>query len=219
MYPKQFKTVLSALVLCMAALLFLFACRSARKVIDPAFAKYVEAYTTGIISKQSPIRIQLAGPSSEPHAANEEVSSDLFDFSPAIKGKAYWVDASTIEFRPNENMAPGKAYKATFKLGKVIKDVPKDLSSFDFDFEVIKPAFSVEDQGLKAWGNTSLDRMSLSGVLYTADVEDPQNIEKILTNQYQGNGWPLPGNITRRGANINLPSVIFRERTARTICN
>ncbi|UYQ92238.1 MG2 domain-containing protein [Chitinophaga horti] len=186
MYPKQLRTVFSASVLCMMALLLFFGCRSSRKVIDPAFAKYVEAYTTGIISKQSPIRIQLAGQSSEPHAQNEEVNVDLFDFSPSIKGKAYWVDASTIEFRPNENMVPGKAYTATFKLSKVIKDVPSELSSFDFDFQVIKPAFSVEDNGLKAWGNTSLDRMSLSGVVYTADVEDPQIIEKLLTNQYDG---------------------------------
>lgn len=191
MYPKQFKAVLSALVLCLSVTVLFDGCRSSRKVINPEFAKYIDAYTTGIISKQSAIRIQLAGQPGGTHAQNEEVDKSVFNFSPSIKGKAVWVDANTIEFRPDENMTPGKSYNATFKLGKVYKDVPGALSEFDFDFQVIKPGFTVENNGLKAFGNTSLDRMSLSGVVYTADVEDPLVIEKVLGNTYQGKHLPV----------------------------
>ncbi|WP_295128020.1 MG2 domain-containing protein [uncultured Chitinophaga sp.] len=191
MYPKQLRSALPAAVLLFTALVFFFACRSSKKVMNPEFAKYIDAYTTGIISKQSAIRIQLATPVSEPHAQNEEMDKDVFSFSPSIKGKAYWVDASTIEFRPSENMTAGKDYKAEFKLSKVYKDIPSELKQFNFDFQVIKPSFSVEDNGLKAFGNTSMDRMTLTGVIYTADVEDPQQIEKVFTAEHQGKRLPV----------------------------
>ncbi|WP_236652688.1 alpha-2-macroglobulin family protein [Chitinophaga vietnamensis] len=158
--------------------------------MNPAFAKYIEAYTAGIISKQSAIRVHLAGQVNVTHTQNEPLEKQVFDFSPSIKGKSYWVDATTIEFRPDENLQPGKTYQATFKLGKVM-DVPGDLKEFDFEFKVIKPSFSVDLFGLKASDNNTLDRMTFTGALSTADVEDPQAIEKVITATYAGKSLPV----------------------------
>src|SRR5271165_490365 len=68
--------------------------------IDPGFSKYIESYTTGIISKENTIRIRLASDVQTTHAQNEALTDNIFDFSPSIKGKTYWVDARTVEFRP-----------------------------------------------------------------------------------------------------------------------
>jgi alpha-2-macroglobulin len=154
--------------------------------MNPALAKYVDAYTAGVISKQSTIRVQLSGTTSVTHTINEPVDQDLFDFSPGIKGKAYWIDATTVEFRPDANLTPGKTYTATFHLGKVIKNVESDLKSFDFDFKVMSPSYAIEDYGLKAAGATTYNKMVLTGVITTADKEDPQQIEKVLTATYNG---------------------------------
>ncbi len=61
-----------------AATYFLSGCGTKAKEPDPAFARYIDAYTSGIISKQSAIRIQLAGDVNVTHAVNEPVDEDVF---------------------------------------------------------------------------------------------------------------------------------------------
>ncbi|RPD39095.1 alpha-2-macroglobulin family protein [Chitinophaga barathri] len=184
MHPNNRPLVLACLFLCAAMAALVAGCTSKAKEVNPAFAKYIAAYTTGVISKQSAIRIQLAGEVNVTHAQNEPVADDVFSFSPSIKGKAFWVDATTLEFRPDQNLEPGKTYEAKFRLGKVMT-VPSDLKVFEFGFQVIKPSFEVELMGLKS-ANNSKDRMNFSGVVYTADAEDVQAVEKLIAVKYDG---------------------------------
>jgi uncharacterized protein YfaS (alpha-2-macroglobulin family) len=150
-----------------------------KRSVDPAFGKYIESYTTGIISKESTIRIRLAGNVQTAHVQNEPLSDDIFDFSPSIKGKAYWTDARTIEFRPEGKLDPDKNYSATFKLNKITM-VSDGFEHFKFNFQTIKPDFTVTFTGLQTASNTSADKMKLGGIIQTADNEDPANIEKII---------------------------------------
>jgi alpha-2-macroglobulin len=202
MYPKR----IALFIGCLLLLSWLTACRHTKKVMNPALAKYIEAYTAGIISKQSTIRVQLTGDANVTHTQNEPVDEDIFEFSPDIKGKAYWVDATTIEFRPDANLTPEKTYTATFHLNKVMK-VSDDLKEFDFEFKVIKPSYSIEDYGLKASGNNSLSKMLLTGVINTADVEDPQQIEKILTANYEGKAMPITWQHTDRTSRFSIDNL------------
>jgi uncharacterized protein YfaS (alpha-2-macroglobulin family) len=184
MGPKKSLAVVSAFAVCLL-ITCITACKNTKTVMNPALAKYIEAYTAGVISRQSTIRVQLTNNVNVTHTQNEPVDEELFDFSPNIKGKAYWVDATTVEFRPDANLEPGKTYKATFKLGKVMK-VEKDLREFDFEFLVIKPSYAIEEYGLKAAGNNVLNKMTFSGAISTADTEDPQKIEKVVNATYEG---------------------------------
>ncbi|SHN41958.1 hypothetical protein SAMN05216311_11439 [Chitinophaga sp. CF418] len=184
MGPKKRLAVVSALAVCLL-ITCITACKNTKTVMNPALAKYIEAYTAGVISRQSTIRVQLTSNVNVTHTQNEPVEEELFDFSPNIKGKAYWVDATTVEFRPDANLEPGKTYKATFKLGKVMK-VEKDLKEFDFEFLVIKPSYAIEEYGLKAAGSNVLNKMTFSGAISTADTEDPQQIEKVVNATYDG---------------------------------
>jgi uncharacterized protein YfaS (alpha-2-macroglobulin family) len=189
MGPKKRMAVVTAFAVCLL-ISCITACRNTKKVMNPALAKYIEAYTAGVISRQSTIRVQLASNVNVTHTQNEPVEEDIFDFSPNIKGKAYWVNATTVEFRPDANLEPGKTYNATFKLGKVMK-VEKDLKEFDFEFKVIKPSYAIDEYGLKAAGNTTLNRMTFTGAISTADTEDPQQIEKVVTATYNGKQTPV----------------------------
>ncbi len=147
--------------------------------IDPAFSKYIESYTTGIVSKESTVRIRLASDVQTSHVQNEALSDDIFDFSPAIKGKAYWVDARTIEFRPDNKLDPNKSYAVDFKLSKVTQ-VPDKFEHFKFSFQTIKPDFTVTFTGLQTATNTSIDKMKLGGIIQTADNENDAAIEKVI---------------------------------------
>lgn len=154
--------------------------------VNAAFDKYVESYTSGVISRNGTIRIKLAGDVPTSHAQNEPLSDDAFSFSPAIKGKAYWVDAQTIEFRPASTMEPHTYYEADFDLGKVA-GVPAGMDHFTFWFKTIKPDYTISFNGLQTATRTSLDKMKLTGVVQTADKEDPLKVEKILSNNYPSN--------------------------------
>ena len=48
------------------------------KSVDPAYAKYVEAYSTGVVSKTSSIRVQLATNAGTTHSVGQEVKEKLF---------------------------------------------------------------------------------------------------------------------------------------------
>ncbi len=154
-----------------------------RDKIDPAFSRYIESYTAGVISRQGPIRIKLANEVQTSHARNEQLKDGIFDISPSVDGKAYWVDEKTIEFRPDKGMKADQQYEVEFKLDEVAK-VEEDLDEFKFSFETIKPDLNVEYDGLQTATNTSLNKMKLTGVVSTADVEDPALVEKILSVNY-----------------------------------
>ncbi len=152
-----------------------------------AFAKYIEGYTTGVISRESTVRVRLASQVNTLQQAHEEETRKLFTVSPSVKGKTYWVDARTVEFRPDEQLKPGQSYHIKFDLGQ-LADVTPDLKTFAFDFKVIEPSYSVEVDGLKAQTNNSMDLMKFTGRILLADGEQPAHIEKIITASHAGKG-------------------------------
>ncbi|MDB5091428.1 MAG: hypothetical protein JWR09_5422 [Mucilaginibacter sp.] len=152
----------------------------AKPSVDPEFSKYIESYTTGIISKGSTIKIRLASEVQVSHEQNAPLSDNVFSFSPSIKGKAYWIDARTIEFRPEGKLDPDKNYTGDFKLKKIL-DVDGKFEDFKFNFQTIKPDYTVSFIGLQTATNSSLDKMKLNGTIQTADNEDPAEIEKIIS--------------------------------------
>ncbi len=162
----------------------LSACTTKHQLIDvdPAFSQYIEAYSSGVVSKKSVVRIRLAEDASVTHSLNETVKEDLFDFSPSVAGKAYWTDARTIEFKPEKDLAPNQLYTVSFDLNKVMK-VPSRFKEFAFNVQTVKPSFEVEENGLRC---DNSDKMTLSGQLLTADVEDSKKVEALLHAKLNG---------------------------------
>jgi len=151
-----------------------------------AFSGYVESYTTGVISRASTVRIRLAMDVPTLHAANEPVKEELFEFSPEVEGKAYWIDSRTIEFRPDQEFEADREYSASLDLAQIM-DVPPKLHKFRFDFQTIKPDFSIETLGLTSSSNNSADKMNFTGILTTADVEESAAVEKLIRVNYDDN--------------------------------
>ena len=163
-------------VMCLTCL---SACTTKQKLIDvdPAFSQYIEAYSSGVVSKKSVIKIRLAADAAVTHTLNETVKENLFDFTPSVAGKAYWTDARTIEFKPGNNLEANKLYEVHFDLNKVTK-VPSKYKEFAFNVQTLKPSFEVEENGLRC---NSSDVMQLGGQLITADVEDSKKVEQLLS--------------------------------------
>jgi len=173
---------LVAIIILLVAVYFIFH-RKHSTAVDPAFSKYIESYTSGIISKEGTIRIRLAGDVPTTHVQNDKLPDGVFDFSPSIAGKAYWIDERTIEFRPEKKLVADQSYTAEFELKKIV-DVPDRFKEFKFTFQTVKPDFTVSFKGLQTATNTSLDKMKLEGEVQTADDENNADIEKLIIVNY-----------------------------------
>jgi len=180
---KKSILIISVSLICIAAVVYAIGHKWKANTVDKSFSKYIESYTSGIISKESPIRIKLVGQVQATHAQNEALPDGIFSFSPSIKGKAYWVDALTIEFKPDKALDPDKSYNATFELGKVMS-VGDHFQEFQFSFQTMAPDFTVTFNGLQTSPRTSIDKMKLEGVVQTADAEKNDLIEKLIAVSY-----------------------------------
>ncbi len=145
--------------------------------VNPEFATYIRAYTSGIISKKSSIRIELI----EDFENYEDMplSSDIFKLTPSTPGKAVWVDENTVEFIPNGELKSGQEYKLDFHLGTLL-DVEPEYNTFSYNFSTKSQFLNVKTQSLKAEKKTQLEKQSLSGTVYTNDVADEEDLESTL---------------------------------------
>ena len=156
-------------------------CKSNQKDIIPSaeYAPYVNAYTGGVISQNSTIRIELT--QDQPMVdLNQELKDNPFSFSPSLKGKTYWVSNNTIEFVPEEGaLKPGAFYEVTFRLGDFV-DVDKKLEEFNFSFRVQERNFSIHTDPITVTA-TQPDQVTVTGEIRFSDVVKKEEVEKMLT--------------------------------------
>lgn len=157
---------------------------------NPAFSAYISAYTSGIISNESSIRILLTNEMETPIEIGKPIDKILFDFSPSIKGTAVWIDSRTIEFRPEQALPNNTQYKAEFYLSEVLK-VPDDFETFSFDFQTMNQSYEVFVDKMTTTDKKTLRTQRLDGTLATADVADPLLIEKMVTIFQNGKTLPI----------------------------
>lgn len=165
-------------------------CARSQKEIIPSseFAPFVNAYTGGIVSQSSPIRIELV--EDQPMVdLNNALEENPFSFSPSLKGKAYWVNNNTIEFVPEEGaLEPGEMYEATFQLGEFVK-VDGALTEFAFSFRVQESNFSLRMEPLDVAANNPTFA-SIKGEIRFSDKATPGQVEKMLSVSGDGKTPP-----------------------------
>ena len=166
-------------------------CTRTQKDIIPSaeYAPYINAYTGGVISQNSTIRIELTH--KQPMVdLNNELKENPFSFSPSLKGKAYWVSNNTIEFVPEEGtLKPGSLYECTFQLGKFV-EVDKKLKEFNFSFRVQERNFTLSIEPLPIT-DAQPDEINIKGEICFSDIVKKEEVEKILTVK-DGNNKSYP---------------------------
>lgn len=164
--------------------------RKGDRTINPEFARYIAAFTYGNVSSSSAIQIELNQdmPTVE---LNKEISEDLFEFSPKIKGQAYWTSSRTIKFVPEPGeLKQGQVYDAWFKLDKVLK-VDSDFKEFYFYFNIPEQHFNVEVLPYSPTKDNDLTWNTVQGSITLADDASPADIEKMLSIEGSSNKTPI----------------------------
>jgi len=173
---------------CIFSLFFLitfFGCQHAGETNPRAFLPYISAYSSGIISKTSSIKIELAQELGISHSLKVPIGEDILESDENLKGVTYWTGSHSLEFKPSSYLEPGKTYHMRFNLGKLIK-VPDSIKTFHFNVQTLSPNIEFQSYGLKSYHGQKA-RMEYEGTFITADYEDPAKVEGMLNTSFMGN--------------------------------
>lgn len=164
--------------------------------IDPAFSKYISAFTSGVVSRAATIQIRLT--EDMPNVTDgAPLDEGLLEFSPGVDGEAYWVDNRTIEFKPTSYLPSGKIFNGKLALSKLM-EVPEQLSDFEFQFQTIAMYMDVSFGEVETYPGKQLEWLMLKGHILTADVVELSLVEKMLEAKQGGEDlnirWTLDEN-------------------------
>lgn len=151
---------------------------------NPEFAKYITAYTSGSISKKSPIVLKLTSAVTDLIKDKNKLPEDLIDIKPSVEG-TYKLINNELEFTPTEELASGKEYFVEFNLDKLIK-TEDALSTFGFAFKTITQAYDFEIDEQKTIDKKTLKYVQVIGHVNTSDVADPEKIKGLLQATQNG---------------------------------
>lgn len=141
-----------------------------------AYHPKVSAFTSGLVSNQSAVRIEFSEPvaSAEP---GKQASPSSFDVKPNIKGLLFWEDAQTLVLKPSKRLPSGQKYDVSVNLATLF---PGETESFSFAFEVMKQDFYFEKVNLRPNDINDLKLNSFIGKLNFIDFEENDNVEKTV---------------------------------------
>ncbi len=182
--------------------------------VSPAFRGYVQAFTSGMVSAQTVIKVRLADDFADTASFNTPLNKIYFNFTPAIKGKTYWSDSRTIEFLPDEPLPREKLYTVNFNLSQLLT-VPDSLRTLVFQFRTMAQEISVEVENHKAYSNGDLLKEHLNGKLLTSDLADDQQMEQVLRAVQDGRDLPVQWtHDQKKRAHLFQVDSIYRGSTA-----
>ncbi|MCF8331529.1 MAG: hypothetical protein K9H84_03670 [Bacteroidales bacterium] len=184
---SRIRIIIIASAVAVAGIITIFALPEKQKLLTvaPEFRKYVSAFTSGIIHKDDNIRIKLRVNYADSGMIGKPVERSLFEISPEVKGKGYWINSSTFEFRPNKNLESGRLYNAKFFLSKLI-DIPKEFKTLEFSFKTMQQSLELSIQQIKTLPGKQKKWQKLEGQLRLADIEDIKNIKNVVTANHKG---------------------------------
>ena len=112
------------------------------ETLDPAFANYVKAYTGGVVSDGTAIRVELATP-----VPMDKQTDGLFSFKPALKGSERWLSPTVVEFVPDE-WKSGTVYEGAFQVGKVLPVAESQCQVFPFRIQAAPRTAALSVDGI-----------------------------------------------------------------------
>lgn len=152
---------------------------SKEKKLQPAVNDYVAEYTTGVISRRTPIEIVLNDPLSGDQL-NQELLQSAFRITPEVKGKIEVVDDRKLLFQPIGMLKPGTEYTVNLEVGKLFK-TDKRNRNFTFSFETVAPEVGFRLREMDVDNNTGKDTLyEFKASLLLSDWADSATVYNLI---------------------------------------
>ena len=113
-------------------------------------SNFVYAYTSGVVSKTTPIRVRFTSEAVAVEEVGKTVETNLYSMQPKVEGKAIWEDTRTILFQPETYLDAGTAYNFSVSLGELFDDVPNNINIYEMPFRTRALRYNVNVDGLRA---------------------------------------------------------------------
>ena len=111
--------------------------------INEALLPLLDSYTSGVVAAGEPIVVRFKNPETMKVKFGETIPAKAFQFTPALKGTAFWVDENTVGFR-YDNIDKDKNYVCKFRVSDFV-DCGSE-QALEFGFGVRRQNFSLVAQ-------------------------------------------------------------------------
>ena len=111
--------------------------------IDEALLPLLDSYTSGVVAVGEPVVVRFKSPETMKVKFGDPIPSKAFQFTPSLKGKAYWVDENTVGFK-YDNIDKEQSYVCKFKVSDFVDCDSNQV--LEFAFGVRRQNFSLVAQ-------------------------------------------------------------------------
>ena len=147
---------------------------------------YISAYTAGVISKTSSIRVVFTKDLAPEGAIGQTAKSSLLKLSPKVKGELLWTNARTLEFVPKEPLESDQMYEVQVALEDLFENIPKEAREFVYTFQTIRQQASCTDAYIHLEPSGSNVVATVRALLLFSDVVSLEDVEKGLSLKQGG---------------------------------
>lgn len=150
---------------------------------NPTWAQHISAHNRGTISKYDSITIRFVNDV----IPEEKVGTDavgILEVSPGIGGELIFNSKREIILIPEKPLVSGQQYRFSLHTHELL-GFSGDLKTYVFDVDVIKQTFEVAIRGVNAQLDAQ-NKLQVVGTVNTADKEEADKLEKILSAQFKG---------------------------------
>lgn len=173
-------------------------------VIDTALKKYVYAYTNGIISSKSDIRVYFANAVVGDDQFFKELKS-AFKFKPSIDGKMHWEDSKTLVFVPDEKLKANETYSVSLDLKDFIPNIEKSENELNFNFSTKALNYTLFEDGLSIYRSGNKKLISANIKIQTSDAIATDELKKMVSTSLNEDDleWSSNANSTLHSLKIS----------------
>ncbi len=145
----------------------------------PPYNPYVEAFTSGRVSRGSVVHIVF---SQVPDEAGRSAAalSRAMSLKPLVAGRWEWQDERTAVFRPSGELRRETRYRVTADLGRLFGAEGSE-GQFTFDFETLPLALRASAPQMSTPGGEEDECYDVTVELASPDSESAQTVERMVT--------------------------------------
>ena len=171
---------------------------------DPQWVTSISQHSNGAISRHSPVRVLFTNDVVPQERVGSDATANI-GISPAVKMRATFASRREIVLRAEPEFAAGTEYRISVR-AKGLTGVPEDTKPFEFLVKTLGVNFDVRTYGLEVDADRN-ELMVLQGAVLTADTENRERIEKIVTATLDGKPIPITWNAGERQHNFTIRDI------------
>jgi hypothetical protein len=171
---------------------------------DPSWVSTIGQHSNGAISRHSPVRVLFTQDVVPESKIGSDAAANIV-MKPAAKVRASFVSRREIVIRPQPEFAPDTEYRVQV-LATGLAGMDAKTRPFEFSVKTYEVNFDVRNHGLDVeYGHEEL--MTLRGSIDTADTENRDKLEKIVTATLDGRPVKIVWTGGERAYGFTIPDI------------